>query len=459
MPVATTSEQVTQELPWLRRLARRLAADEADDLVQDTLLLAHRDQPRAHDSGRGLRPWLAHAMRNRFRSMQRSRIARVQREHSVAPDRSGDAPDQLALETDVIRIVDEALRTLSDDERTLLRDRFFDGHSAAEIARERGVPSATIRTRLRRALDKLRTTLDQRHGNERARWAPAMLAVPVAQTPSKWIVGGSMAMATKGMVGAGALAGLAAIAWIAVNDDPAAARTATTASDESATKPIPAARMPKRRAGERATAEQLAVARTQWQAKRDAIDDARQRRGATASPTPAPPTEVEPPEDMLAQMADLACLDLMPDHPKGELALQVHYVGEPGVGTIVESIEVVKDTLGAPELRECWTESMYMLQYDAPKAPVRGMHEFAYNAGDGEAVQQLLPLLKTFLADHPELVAAHPELASSLELPDDAPMRDWMNADFMRLMSTEPELNKQLNEYFTEHLADDGSPD
>ncbi|MCH9685108.1 MAG: hypothetical protein K0V04_26965, partial [Deltaproteobacteria bacterium] len=73
---STATATAFQDMQWLPRFAERLAKDEdeAQDLVQETLVEAWRDPPV--DSERPLRPWLASVLRNRFRMMRRGRERR-----------------------------------------------------------------------------------------------------------------------------------------------------------------------------------------------------------------------------------------------------------------------------------------------------------------------------------------------------------------------------------------------
>src|SRR5438105_33120 len=50
---------------------------------------------------------------------------------------------------------------LDDPYRSVVVLRYFHGASAAEIAKERGVPAATVRSQLARGLAELRTRLDR----------------------------------------------------------------------------------------------------------------------------------------------------------------------------------------------------------------------------------------------------------------------------------------------------------
>lgn len=217
-------DPVVAELPWLRRLARRLAADDAEDLVQDTWLLARRYQPVAR-GGRGLRSWLAQTMRNRQRSHVRAAVARTRREQQAPPSEDSPSAERSVIEADVIRVLEEALSTLNDEQRYLLRERFFSERSAADLAEELDVPSATVRTQIRRSLIKLRDELDARHGRDRARWASAVVAMPGIRTAT----GGVTMASAKGIVGAAAAAGLLAVGvflWKADGD----ARSVTAAA-------------------------------------------------------------------------------------------------------------------------------------------------------------------------------------------------------------------------------------
>jgi hypothetical protein len=208
----------------------------------------------------------------------------------------------------------------------------------------------------------------------------------------------------------------------------------------------------------RPTSEELASAKARWRKQLDAIEAARkastaQQGDSAEGELPETYGDWRPPADMLAQLSELSCLDMLPDHPRGRLALEIHYIGDPSVGTIVESVDVVEDTMNAPELRECWSESMYMLEMDPPTEPVRGVHKLAYNAGDGDEIDQLLGLLKQYVKEHPELGEEYPAIGRVLELPDDAGMSEWMTPEFMKTMAEHPELNEELNAYFTEKLG------
>ena len=155
---------------WLRRFARALVRDEdAADLAQDTLTTALR-QPSA---GRG-RAWLATVARNlavdRFRRDER----RDRREAVASDDGQVATPEELIANAQIHRHVAEAVATLPEPFRQTLVLRFYQGLTAAEIARKLGEPEGTIRWRVKEGLQRVRRELDARHHQARAEWVAAL---------------------------------------------------------------------------------------------------------------------------------------------------------------------------------------------------------------------------------------------------------------------------------------------
>lgn len=62
-------------------------------------------------------------------------------------------------------LVGEALATLPDHERELLRLRFWKGFSQTEIAEQTGVPLGTVKSRMTAGLRRLRETIEQLEGS------------------------------------------------------------------------------------------------------------------------------------------------------------------------------------------------------------------------------------------------------------------------------------------------------
>jgi RNA polymerase sigma factor (sigma-70 family) len=200
-------EQLLAHAGWIRSLARSLVKDAsvADDLVQETWLAALRQPPLAD---RPLRPWLAQVLRNFARMRLRGESNRAEREESSARDaRALPSPAELVERVETQRLLTAAVLGLDEPFRSTVLLRYYEGLSAAEIARRVGRPSATVRWRLMRGLEELRRQLDERHG-DRKQWCSLLL--PLAREG-----GGGLAVLTPLSMLA-ALGGLAALAWIGI---------------------------------------------------------------------------------------------------------------------------------------------------------------------------------------------------------------------------------------------------
>ncbi len=174
-PPRLAAPLVEAETAPLRRLARALVDDTAlaDDLVQDTWLAAVRSPP---ELDRPIRPWLARVLRRNLASVRRSSMRRAARERAVAP--LGATEDPPAERVESIGMLLREIERLSASDRELLQLVFWDGLSSAECAARLGRPASTVRTRVQRTLERLRTRLDRRCGG-RSAWTIAL--VPLAR--------------------------------------------------------------------------------------------------------------------------------------------------------------------------------------------------------------------------------------------------------------------------------------
>lgn len=154
----------------LRRIAARILRDtsSADDVVQE-VWLAYKDYTSGGKSPEDVRAWLAGVTRNIARNEVRSRASRQMREHrSAQPERLDLDPEVSAEKAEVGGLVIKAIRSLKEPYRTLLQRHFIDGRSLREIAAEESRPLATIESRLRRGMERLRGKLEPQFGGGRA---------------------------------------------------------------------------------------------------------------------------------------------------------------------------------------------------------------------------------------------------------------------------------------------------
>ncbi len=142
---------------WLMR-----DPDDAEDVVQEASLRAYR-YFRTFSGGDG-RAWFLRIVRHvcwewRERRQRRPTDSFDEQQHS-ADQPIGD-PEALALRTDTVRLVTQAMRTLPDRFRELLVRRELEGQSYRELADSMDIPIGTVMSGLSRARVALRGALDR----------------------------------------------------------------------------------------------------------------------------------------------------------------------------------------------------------------------------------------------------------------------------------------------------------
>jgi RNA polymerase sigma-70 factor (ECF subfamily) len=130
-------------------------ADAAEDIAQEAMLAAVRSID-GFDRRRPFRPWLHRIVVNRSLDWLRARARRPEVSAELAAEMEGTAPGPDALSGELMR----ALGRLDPDQRALIVMRHLLGYRSAELARMLNLPSGTVRTRLSRALARLRELLE-----------------------------------------------------------------------------------------------------------------------------------------------------------------------------------------------------------------------------------------------------------------------------------------------------------
>ncbi len=166
-------EALAEHAEFVRALAMALVRDpnEADDLVQETWLAA---AGREWGSRRGLRGRLQGLVRGLASNRRRSEARRKRRERESARPEAATHDDDLVERLELRQQVVQAILELDEIYRIVLLMRFEQDLSPTEIAHHLQLPLETVRTRLRRALQRVRERLDGVYG-ERQAWAPSLL--------------------------------------------------------------------------------------------------------------------------------------------------------------------------------------------------------------------------------------------------------------------------------------------
>ncbi len=161
----------SRHVQHIHSIARALYdGEDAADLEQEAWVAILSRQPVVAR----VSAWVAGLLRNLKREQQRSDERRHRREiRSVLPAGSVD-PAQAAVHFELLKRIVALVDQLDAPYRQVILLKFFEDKSAERIARELGVPAATVRSRIARAVARLRAQLDE-HDGGRSSWV-AILA-------------------------------------------------------------------------------------------------------------------------------------------------------------------------------------------------------------------------------------------------------------------------------------------
>lgn len=167
----TDEERFAEAVPplvpgMLRAAAALLGPVDGEDATQEAIARAWQARAALRDQD-ALRPWLLRITVNVCRQWHRGRFGTHRRLTEPLPEGDEEAGGGLALlgadpgASDAAAALDlrQAVNSLPDDLRLVVVLRFYGGMDATEVGTALGIPSGTVRTRLKRALAALRDNL------------------------------------------------------------------------------------------------------------------------------------------------------------------------------------------------------------------------------------------------------------------------------------------------------------
>jgi RNA polymerase sigma-70 factor, ECF subfamily len=144
----------------LREARRLLPRSEAEEAVQEALVRAWTRRHACRSPEAPL-PWILEITRNESRRL----LARgTRRRHAAGGEPAACEPqdEDEAITSATTRVtVEQALARLVDADQRVLRLRYADDLTQADVARRLGVPEGTVKVRLHRARGRLRTILEE----------------------------------------------------------------------------------------------------------------------------------------------------------------------------------------------------------------------------------------------------------------------------------------------------------
>ena len=157
-------EELVRAYQGLAHRAAFLVGDaaEADDAVQEAFVKAYRALGRFRE-GSPFRPWLLRIVANEARNRRRSAGRRANLALRVVEDRPADgaapSPEEAVLVHERRAALAAAIARLREEDRLVVTCRYLLDLSEAETAATLGIPTGTAKSRLARALVRLRVLL------------------------------------------------------------------------------------------------------------------------------------------------------------------------------------------------------------------------------------------------------------------------------------------------------------
>jgi RNA polymerase sigma-70 factor (ECF subfamily) len=136
---------------------------EAEDAVQVGFVKAYTSLGR-FDPARPFRPWLLRIVANEARNRRRSagRRARLELAASALEPRVAPGPEADVVAAERRRQLLDAVESLREGDREVIGLRYFLDLGEAEMAGVLGIAGGTVKSRLNRAMGRLREELERR---------------------------------------------------------------------------------------------------------------------------------------------------------------------------------------------------------------------------------------------------------------------------------------------------------
>lgn len=134
-------------------------AADAEEVAQEAFIKAFRGLP-GFRAGSPFRPWLLRIVANEASNRRRSAGRRLHLETRIArealADDAASSPDAVLEAAESRRRLQDAINRLGEEDRVVINHRFLLGLSVGETATLLECPEGTVKSRLSRALGRLR---------------------------------------------------------------------------------------------------------------------------------------------------------------------------------------------------------------------------------------------------------------------------------------------------------------
>jgi RNA polymerase sigma-70 factor (ECF subfamily) len=152
-----------QQLAFRTAYVITRSAAEAEEAAQDAFVKAYRALG-SFRTGAEPRPWLlrivANEARNRVRSAGRRQRLELRLAEGFRPGDAAPSPEAAAVEADERRRLIGLVNELDENDRQVIASRYFLELNSEETAAALGIPEGTVKSRLSRALNRLRERVE-----------------------------------------------------------------------------------------------------------------------------------------------------------------------------------------------------------------------------------------------------------------------------------------------------------
>jgi RNA polymerase sigma-70 factor (ECF subfamily) len=137
-----------------------LAADMAEDLAQETMVAVWRKADTFDPGKAAVATWIFAIARNiRIDSLRK--IRDPSRLQNLFADECQQTPDEALVSSERERRVRIALTTIPAEQLRIIQLSFFEERSHSEISRQLDIPLGTVKSRVRLAMERLRTLVQE----------------------------------------------------------------------------------------------------------------------------------------------------------------------------------------------------------------------------------------------------------------------------------------------------------
>ena len=153
--------------PRLKSFLLRIGSDEstAEEVCQESMIMVWRKAETFNPESAGASTWIYTIARNK-------RIDKLRKDSRPMPDLNDpsfykkpiDKSDDILQRVEEEKKIKKALKNLPPEQAKLIFSAYYDEKSHRKIADEANLPLGTVKSRIRLAINRLRTQLDESEG-------------------------------------------------------------------------------------------------------------------------------------------------------------------------------------------------------------------------------------------------------------------------------------------------------